>query len=216
MELGHRLEERLRNEGLSQNQLALRVGVATQTIWKLVNGQSRSSAHLHRIARELGTSVEYLTGETDDPAPGAMLSPARTDDDTMELAEIDLAYGMGGTFIDGEPEILGKHYFSKTLVRYWTRAKADDLFFARGAGDSMMPTIHDSDLVLIDRSEHSLRLADQIWAFAFGGVGMIKRLRPRPDGTVAILSDNAVVPEDRASDGEIHLIGRVAAIIKKA
>ncbi|NVE96087.1 hypothetical protein HUO12_14370, partial [Altererythrobacter sp. JGD-16] len=54
-----------------------------------------------------------------------------------------------------------------------------------------------------------------IWAFSFGGVGMIKRLRPRPDGSVAILSDNPSVPEDRAVDDELHLIGRVVARVAK-
>ncbi|KNH02632.1 transcriptional regulator [Qipengyuania citrea LAMA 915] len=79
----------------------------------------------------------------------------------------------------------------------------------------MAPTIGSNDQMLIDRSIDTLRIADQIWAFTFGGFGMVKRLRPRPDGSVAILSDNPNVPEDRAVDDELFIIGRVVAIVRK-
>lgn len=53
--------------GLSQSELARRVGVRQPTIFKVVSGSSSQSKHLHRIARELGTTPAYLSGETDDP-----------------------------------------------------------------------------------------------------------------------------------------------------
>ena len=128
---------------------------------------------------------------------------------------IDLQYGMGGTFLDEEPVQVRTEPFPLALIRRYTRARADQLVFAEGMGDSMAPTITPNDLMLIDQSDNSLRLADQIWAFSFGGVGMIKRLRPRPDGSIAILSDNPNVPEDRAVDDELFLIGRVVAKVSK-
>ena len=79
----------------------------------------------------------------------------------------------------------------------------------------MESTIHESDIVLIDRRQDSPRIADLIWAFAFGEIGMIKRLRPMPDGSVKILSDNPAVPPEVAHDGELHIIGRVVAVVKK-
>lgn len=52
---------------LSQARLARLVGVAQPTIFKLLNGDSQNTRHLHRIARALKTTPAYLTGETDDP-----------------------------------------------------------------------------------------------------------------------------------------------------
>jgi transcriptional regulator with XRE-family HTH domain len=72
---GQRLSSLLRARELSQSELARRVGVAQQTIYKLVTGASRGSSHLHKIARELGTTPAYLTGEVDDPDEGAPLPP---------------------------------------------------------------------------------------------------------------------------------------------
>lgn len=61
--------------GLSQAELARRVGVRQPTIFKLTSGGGYGSKHLHRIARELGTTPAYLSGETDDPEEGAPPAP---------------------------------------------------------------------------------------------------------------------------------------------
>lgn len=66
-----RIKERMEASGLSQAELARRVGVRQPTIFKLVTGGGYGSKHLHRIARELGTTPAYLTGEIDDPDEGA-------------------------------------------------------------------------------------------------------------------------------------------------
>ena len=215
MTLGERLEERLHAKRMSQSELARRVGTRQSTISGLVKGGSRSSSYLHEIARELETSVEYLLGETDDPSEH--YAPPVVHEEVIEVPMIDLAYGMGGTYLDdiGDEAQIRTEPFPLNFIRRYTRAKADQLVFAEGLGDSMAPTILTTDLLLIDQSDRSLRISDQIWAFSFGGVGMIKRLRPRPDGSIAILSDNPNVPEDRAVDDELFLIGRVVAKVSK-
>jgi len=50
---------------------------------------------------------------------------------------------------------------------------------------------------------------------AYGQTSMIKRLRPMPDGSVKILSDNASVPPETAYVGEVHVFGRVVAVVKR-
>ncbi len=71
---------------MSQSRLARLVGIDQSTIASLEAGKSRSSAHLHKIARELRTTPAYLTGETDDPESGAPALPALSRDD-VELLE---------------------------------------------------------------------------------------------------------------------------------
>lgn len=61
-----RLKDRMEACGLSQAELARRVGVAQTSIFKLLSGRSYNSRYLHIIARELQTTAAYLTGETDD------------------------------------------------------------------------------------------------------------------------------------------------------
>lgn len=220
-----RLTALMRAKGVSQADLARRVGVSTTAIWKLVNEPGQGSKHLHKIARVLGTTPEYLTNESDEaeaqqlgehrlPFRGAELGHEHDPDHVM-VQEFDLDYGMGGgTYLDF-PVKADPVSFSRAWLRHFTKSPVGALFFARGIGDSMMPTIADADIVLIDTAQQTPRMGDQIWAIDFGGVGMIKRLRPMPDGGVKIQSDNPSIRDEVAHDGEMNVIGRVVAIVRK-
>ncbi|WP_416366515.1 helix-turn-helix domain-containing protein [Sphingomonas aurantiaca] len=59
--------------GISQSELARRVGVAQPTIYKLLHSAKKGSTKLHLIARELRTTPAYLSGETDNPEEDAPL-----------------------------------------------------------------------------------------------------------------------------------------------
>lgn len=137
------------------------------------------------------------------------------DDDDVEIDAIDIAYGMGGTFLDFDQAEIEKARFSRSWLRKFTEAPPQLLFSADGIGDSMWPTIHDRDTIIGDRSQRVIEQADKIWAVVYGGVGMIKRLRPLPDGTVRIMSDNPQVSDELATDGDLFIVGRVAAIVRR-
>jgi len=69
--VGDRIKARLEALGMSQSALARQVGITQATIAALISGKSRSSTHLHKIARTLLTTPAYLTAETDDPDENA-------------------------------------------------------------------------------------------------------------------------------------------------
>lgn len=79
--IGQRIKARLDEIGMSEAELARRVGIRQSTINALVLGRSRSSRHLHEIARELDTTTAYLKEETEDPVP---LPAARAEDRRSE------------------------------------------------------------------------------------------------------------------------------------
>lgn len=218
MRTGERIAERRIAKGLSQTQLAKLVGVSQATIGKLESGISSGSSHLHKIARVLETTPAYLNRETEDPDEGAVPLPSldtvAEQLDLVPVQEIDLKFGMGATELE-LPVTSQIRHFSREWLRQYTHANPETLYFAQGIGDSMEPTIKDSDLLLIDTSEKIIRLSDKFWAIAFGHSGMVKRLRPMPDGGVKILSDNPMVPEEVAYDGELHVLGRVVGIVRK-
>ena len=78
MIVGERIRARLALLQLSQSELARRTGLTQGTIAGLLTGRSRSSTHLHRIARELATTAAYLEGETDDPEAEAPAQPEQS------------------------------------------------------------------------------------------------------------------------------------------
>ncbi len=81
-----RFRDLLARRDISQSELARRVGISQASIYRLAAGDAYGSKHLHRIARELGTTPAYLTGETDDPASNAADIPP-LDSETRGIVE---------------------------------------------------------------------------------------------------------------------------------
>ena len=231
--------------GMSQAELARRVGISQQSIWKIVNGVSRESVHLHKIASVLNSTTEFLSGEKDYPTvehsveeaePADYLKPVLKDYDLDHdfashdispvsndqkdnavfdkfglalIPELQLGYSMGGGNVIEMFEHIGVAPFKRDWLRPMMKGSFDDLFVARGEGDSMIPTMLDGDIVLIDTAQKDVLQQDRIWALSYGDLGMIKRVRKLPDGGYQINSDNPAVTAITAYDGEMHVIGRV-------
>lgn len=216
--MGSRIAERLELLGITQSALARMVGVTQPSINHLIKNGSQGSKHLHKIAAALRTTPEYLTGETDDPDAGYVALPSAeqvaADLGLVPVREIDLTLGMGATYLD-VPVTETIRHFPIEWLRLYTRAAPEHLLFAQGVGDSMEPTLRDSDLLLIDCSQRHLNMSDKIWAIAYAECGAVKRLRPVAGGGVEILSDNPAVPTATAFDGELHILGRVVASVRK-
>ena len=222
---GDRLAELLDKAGLSQSELARRIGVTQTTIWKLVKEPAQGSKHTHKIARELNTTPEYLMDETEDPDPSSELRDYRLafkgperepahNPDIVDIEEIDLRFGMGGTYLDQHVNAETRQ-FSRAWLKNFTNAQPEHLVWTIGDGDSMEPTIRSGEVILIDKSQTKPMMGDGIWAAAFGEIGIVKRLLPMPDGTVQIHSDNPLVRPQVATDGELHIIGRVIAVVRR-
>lgn len=218
MRTGERIAECRKALGLSQTQLAKLAGLSQATIGKLESGISSGSSHLHKIAQALHTTPAYLACETDDRSEGYVPVPSidvvADDLGLVQVREIDLTFGMGATYLE-IPVTTQVRHFSRDWLRQYTHADPEHLFFAQGIGNSMEPYIHDSDLLLIDTAQKSIKMTDKIWAVAYGNCGAVRRLRPKADGSVHMLCDNPLVPDDIAYDGELHVLGRVVAIVRK-
>ncbi|WP_160773479.1 XRE family transcriptional regulator [Alteraurantiacibacter buctensis] len=223
MTLGDRISALLQLRGKSQAALARAIGVSPQAVSKMVLGGTTETTKVNKIAQFLETTPEYLMGETDDSSPTSSLSDKQVpfrhaephpSSDVVEIDYVEIGFGMGGGFIEESGEV-EKRSFSRAWLREFTDAPPELLAWAKGDGDSMEPTIRDGEVVLIDRRFTQPGPNDQIWAITVGDFGMIKRLRARPDGAVEIHSDNPLVQMQTAVDGELHVIGRVRAVIRR-
>lgn len=209
---------------LSQTRLAELCGIGQSTIARLESGETRNPRNLMEIAHVLGTTPAYLVGAVDDPSllglPKGPLAPRLEEpvpSDMVELAEIDLRFGLGAAYMDEEvlEHSAQRRLFPREWIRQITPSPPSRLCWAQGQGNSMEPTIGDGDIILIDRSQITPGFGDLYWAISYGQTGMIKRLRPMPDGSVKILSDNPSVPPETAYDGELNVFGRVVAVVKR-
>jgi phage repressor protein C with HTH and peptisase S24 domain len=216
-----RLVAAMHRKGLSQSELARRIGISASMVGKLARGEARGTTQMYQIARALDVTPDYLVGDVEDfgaelttglPSPSVDATVAELG--IVRLRELDMTLGMGATYLD-VPVTETMRYFDRDWLRSYTRANPTDLIFAQGVGDSMEPTIRDSDLLLIDCSRKSIDMTDKFWAIAYANCGAVKRLHPRADGGIDMLSDNPLVPVRTAYDGEMHVLGRVVAIVRK-
>lgn len=216
------IRELVRFSGKTSAEVARAAGLASSTINRHFNGTAETRLSLSTVEKlkaaypafpgwpRLGATETRLPYKQQD----AVSKPWQAESDTVELEQIDLRYGMGGTFADGPVEV-ERRPFSRQWLRSITVTAPRHLFWAIGDGDSMEPTIRSGEIILIDRSQDTPRMDDGIWAVSHGDIGMIKRLRHLPDGTVELHSDNHLVRPQTAVDGELHVIGRVIAVVRK-
>lgn len=217
---GHRLRWARRRAGFqSAGEFAKAMQIAEVTYRAYESDQNGYAKHAARFGKALRVPAEWLIGggplpDTDPPEPpppGEFGTPKLLSDryDIELVREVDISYAMGdGTVVDDYPEV-GFVPFNRNFLRRFTRGPVDKLFLATGHGDSMEPTIRREEVVMIDASQQRAAQQDQIWALAYAGAGMIKRLRRMSGGRYLILSDNPAVPPLEATEEEVYIVGRV-------
>lgn len=211
-----RLRAAIDRSTYNQSSLAKAIGVTQGTIGQILSGEIKKSKHLPDIADALGVGLDWLMGKDVERA-GLDIDDAGDDDrERVQIMEIDVGYGMGGgTFIDGYIDGVPRD-FDPGWLEAITQSPPSMLFIAKGIGDSMMPTLLDNDLLVVDRGQTTITQQDRIWAVTYGELGMVKRVRRRADGTYLLMSDNPLISAIEAVAGEMHVVGRVVFIGRKA
>ncbi|KJS40394.1 MAG: hypothetical protein VR70_05990 [Rhodospirillaceae bacterium BRH_c57] len=132
----------------------------------------------------------------------------------VSVPRFDAALSAGpGSIVDPNAKALGSHPFELQWLRAITYATADQLAVVRVAGDSMEPTLHDGDWVLIDRTQTSVN-REGIYALAVDDAAWVKRISLNlRDRTVQVISDNAAYPVQELRGDGLCVIGRVVWIV---
>ena len=100
--------------------------------------------------------------------------------------------------------------FPPALLRELGITDPSGLSVIRVAGDSMLPTLADGDDILVDAKDGPERLRDGIYVLRNEEALMVKRLSLRPDGGLAVLSDNPAHQSWPDADrSRLRIIGRV-------
>jgi len=106
---------------------------------------------------------------------------------SIPLYRTPLSAGRGEVAISNE--IVGTRLFDADWIKRTIGASSEMLSLWVNRGDSMQPTIHDGDMMLVDRSDTRPR-KDDIYALLIDGEQYVKRLQRRLDGAIDVISDN--------------------------
>jgi phage repressor protein C with HTH and peptisase S24 domain len=101
--------------------------------------------------------------------------------------------------------------FDENWLRRLTASKASSLSIIAVHGDSMEPTLHDGDEVMVDLGDGQSRLRDGIYVLRMDDMLSVKRIAIEPQGRrVSVLSDNPTYPSWRGLEKRtLNIVGRV-------
>ncbi len=194
---------------------AKRYGYNSTSYRAYENNQNGFAKLAHEFGDRLGVPARWLMKGGDLEGGGGAEGAFEQQAKEMGLSlipELEIGYSMGGGSIFSDYRRTGFVPFQRDWLRGFMRGNFADLFVARGMGDSMMPTLLDGDIVLIDTAQRRVDQQDRIWALSYGDLGMIKRVRRLPGGTYRVMSDNTSVSPLEATDEEMQVVGRVVWI----
>jgi len=140
---------------------------------------------------------------------GGEESPDDFDEDFALVPRYDVEASAGrGSFAEDGPPVSWVAF-----RRDWLREAGlspGRLVTATARGDSMVPTIKDGALLLIDTGDDLSQ--EGVYCFTVEGALFVKRLQLTMEGEVLILSDNPRYQPQRATTEQIKPVGRVAII----
>lgn len=206
------VEDAMKAEGVGARRFEELRGLKPWALRGLLDPDRKQSPSIDKakeIAEALG--LELYLGPRREPVEAVV----STDFVHVPVHRALLAAG-GGANNDSE-DIIGHLAFRRSWLKRMGISPTNAVI-ARARGDSMWPTIHDGDTVLIDRQAKELPLQVNdggtgrpapIFGLLDNGEARIKRLALASPGNLALLSDNPSVPPEFRPASAVSIIGRV-------
>lgn len=218
--LGSRLREVRRLLGdPDREDFAARLGVSKNTLAAYERGETEPTASiLAAYVSNFRVPTDWLIFGEGDFGPSTSTMPVADEDRMVRIKHynVSAAAGAGLVPVDEHEEqddiILARSF----LRRLGAAPDQSQVIFARG--ESMLPTIPDGSLLLIDRSKTHL-VEGGVFVFRVGEGIKVKRARWRADQRIDLLSDNQLAgyPPETYTRDEIATIvplGRVMCVMR--
>ena len=161
-----------------------------------------------KLAVLLGVSESELTDIRIDSA-----KPEYNDLATIEI--IDAVASCGNGIENFNPVPIGKQLISVNNLKDITSSKPENIKIIKIRGDSMEPTINDSDVIWVDVS-HKMARGDAMYVLCIRDELFVKRVRiDFIHNKAVVLSDNPKYPPIEVENpDDIRVVGKVIAINK--
>jgi phage repressor protein C with HTH and peptisase S24 domain len=211
--LGDRIAQAVERAG-GKSLAVDRMGIPPSTLDRYIRNENEPKAStLARIAEVSGVSVHWLIFGDGQTPNSAKLHPENDveADSSLVLLPLLNVVGAAGTGIEnGHVEVIDRLPFSRELLRR-LGVNVANAHFIEHQGDSMLPTLADGGICLIDTSKTRPR-GDGIYALVVGNELFIKRLGINTRG-LTLISDNATkYPPETVSGDEldrVRVMGKV-------
>ncbi len=215
-----RLTQAREAKEIKKSAFAKLVGVSAPTVTEWENGNTRmiEGANLMKVCSALGITPEWLLHGVDsitDLLPGAMRVVISDDsepsENTYQIPMVQLRLQAGVTGFQTEPD--RRDGGTMAISKSWADRKEYNpsrLIAIRVKGESMEPTLHEDDIVVINLDAKS-PVDNGIFAVNYDGEAVVKRMS-RDLGQWWLMSDNfdqRKFYRRACKENECIIIGRV-------
>lgn len=212
--LAERLKARARQLGLTAGQVAELAGINRSFVYDIMRGRSENPnlARLDQVAEAIKVDRNWLLygmGDVEGESP-IIENPAES---FIAIPSVQVTASMGdsGAVVSDEVKDGKPYRFQRSWILHDLKAKPSDLRIMHIEGDSMMPTLHSGDVVLVDLARRA-PTPPGIFVL-FDGFGLVaKRLENIPNHDplrVRVISDNTLYSAYERTAEEINIVGRV-------
>jgi len=214
-----RLKEIRGRQGFSRQKLADALQVHVNQIQKLENGERRMTADwMQKIGDVLKVPPNQFLIPDDQEIPEQKLpEPIDLGTETFTaIGKYDVRLSAGpGCLVDPHAAPLGMYLAETQWLRAVTASAPEMLAIVRVDGSSMTPTLVDGDWVLVDRTQ-TKAAREGIFALAVQDVAWVKRLSLNlREKKIRVISDNTAIPVQDVDEVDLHVIGRVVALVAR-
>ncbi len=190
--------------------LATAMGVSDNAIYKWLAGRGQPSvANLVALARAGRVSLEWLATGSEAAQSAQASARAVEHGDFIFMPRSRIRFSGGREGILRSEQVVDSVAFRAEWIKRTLNAEPRDLILIEVVGDSMAPTVEDSDLILANLAEPRFR-QDGIYLLRHTGGLAVKRIQRRPDGKLLVRSDNPKYEAMVVSS--VSIIGRVVWI----
>ena len=181
------------------------IGVDEDTIGHWKNGHVAPNFYgMKDLAKAAGVSLDWL-------AHGDGFSPQDTRDFVFVPYRDFLPVGKASLSVCSGQE-LEDFSLRAEWIRTMLGMEPENLAMTVADTDSMEPTIHSGDILLLDLGVTAFA-ADAIYLFKRGDTHVLRRVQTLMDGTLLLKPDNAAYQEERLKGKEIGTVS-VAGMVK--
>lgn len=217
-----RLREAIRIGG-GNTAVSMAIKISKTTLSTYANGRDMKAGTAVAIAEACGVSLEWLLAGRGEMSRGVIQSTTSQDKESdfeaisVPFLRSEASAGKGLVPVEwgNEKNVRIPVEFLRNLLGTIPK----NIFFMRVRGDSMQPTIHTGDTVIVHHIP-SGTLRDGVYAISVNGMAMVKRLGLKNPSTYSVISDNPFyerfdVPAEKVCwgtarpDAEVRVIGRV-------
>ena len=203
--VSERISALVKASGLSQRELARRLGTTHVTVSNWVKGSSEPSEDgLEKLCEFFSVTPAYIMyGDGNAPVGQTIIT-----DDVVSIPMINAEVSCGSGFLNSQELILIRfiRVSIELIRRYCPTANLRALQIMTAFGDSMEPTLSEGDSVIVDVSEKTIR-RDGMYVLRIGDSLFVKRIQVTPKG-LRLISDNPLYHPIDASEEELEVIGR--------